>query len=110
MTATGGPDLSPRPKKRGARRRPIKTSTRSGPRGPILGRGAATTVRPALPALPAHDAARGLSGRFTIRQGHATVDDHVGYARRELLRLLERRVILDRRGIEHDDVREISGL
>src|SRR5690349_9531748 len=79
-------------------------------RRPVLRGRAAATLRPSLPPLPAHHATRRLSGRLAIRQRNAAVDDDIRYARRELLGFLERRVILDRRGIEHDDVGEVAGL
>ena len=80
--------------------------TPSGARGPVFRRCAAATVRPSLPPLPTHDPAR-LSRRLAIQPRDATIDQPMRYARRELQRFLERRVILDRRGIQHEDVREM---
>src|SRR5262245_35477812 len=79
----------------------------SAPRGPVSCRPATATIGPAFPPLAAYHAARRLSGRLTIRQRDASVDHDMRDACRELLGLLECRVVLDGCGIEHDDVREI---
>src|ERR1700690_2673319 len=63
---------------------------------PFAARGAAAAVRGAAPGPAAHDPAARRASRFAVLQGLHAVDPHVLDARRQLVWLIIRRVILDR--------------
>src|SRR3954451_10410731 len=70
---------------------------------------ARASTRPAGPAGTAYHAPRLGAGVLPALQHLHAVDEHVVDSRRQLLRLFERRMVLDRRRIEHDDVAVIAG-
>src|SRR5690348_2165567 len=71
---------------------------------------ARASAGPAGPAGAVDEPTRFGAGVLAVFQHLHAVDEHVVDSGRELLGLFERRVVLDRGGIEHDHVAIIAGL
>src|SRR4029453_2907865 len=69
---------------------------------------ARASARPSGPARAANDAARLGAGMLAVLQHLDAIDEHVIDTGRQLLRLLERCVVLDGRRVEHDHIAVIS--
>src|SRR5690348_1454074 len=70
---------------------------------------AGASARPARPSWTAHEATRLGAGMLAVLQHLYAIDEHVLHTGRELLRLFEGGMVLDRGWVEDDDVGVIAG-
>src|SRR3954466_5687406 len=70
---------------------------------------ARASAGPTRPAWTAHNASGFRARMLAVLQHLHAVDEHVAHAGRELFGFLERRMVLDRRRIEHHHIAIVAG-